>query len=366
MKRGLYGKDLICTEDWDWDEIMECLGLAVDMKAKGSQAWQKSLAYKNFLMLFFSPSVRTHLGFLAAATALGGHAQYMTPSMGRFQSKSQVGERIEDLAQVMSGYVEGIGIRIMENDVGFYGEGHQLIREYAKWAKVPVINLADDVCHPAQGLADIMTWSEHFSPDVMDFNALQGKTLLLTWGSGELARGWNSPQETLLLASRLGMNITVARPQGYDLDANIMTQVKSHCRNNQRVFCESDDPISGYDKADVVYSRHWLSPEAYQNGRLQKEEEIHKAKQLPEWMTTKEKMALTNEAIFTNPMPVDRGREVTDEVASGTSSVIYQVAKNRLYIQQAILALLMGDPRVVSGHHPIPVEGRKALFDCLK
>ena len=142
-------------------------------------------------MLFYSPSVRTHLSFIAAATELGGHAQYMEPkSMAGLKSKNRSGETIEDAAKVMSQFMAGIGIRVMENDVTYYGEGNALIREYAKYASVPIINMADDTCHPCQSLADIMGWTEWFSKgsNKVDFNVLKGKKLLLTWGHGTLAR----------------------------------------------------------------------------------------------------------------------------------------------------------------------------------
>ncbi len=308
--------------------------------------WKSLFENKNFLMMFYSPSVRTHLSFTAAATELGGHAQYMQPeSMGRLKSKSSPGETIEDAAKVMSEYMAGIGIRIMENSLSYYGEGHALIREYAKYAKVPIINMADDVCHPCQSLADIMGWAEWYSGGLnsINFNHLKGKKLLLTWGHGSLARSWNSPQSSLLLASRFGMDVTIARPEGYDMDANIYNQIKENCKINQSNFNIVDDPISGYKGAHIVYSRHWISPTAYRNDYFHKEEEIEKALKYVNWITTEEKMRQTDSAIFTHPMPIDRGFEVEDAVANSSHSVIYNVASNRLHVQKAVLAHLMGN-----------------------
>lgn len=172
---------------------------------------------------------------------------------------------------------------------------------------------------------------------------LRGKKLLLTWGKGSLARSWNSPQASLLLASRLGLNITIARPEGYDLDGEIYHKVENHCRINNSDFNIIDDPDAGYKDADIVYSRHWLSSNAYIDGRLQKDTEINQALNLKNWMTTKKKMEWTNNAIFTHPMPVDRDNEVENEVASGTRSAIYTIAENRLHIGKAVLGLTMGN-----------------------
>ena len=294
--------------------------------------------------MFFSPSVRTHLSFVATATELGGHAQYMEPAMARFKSKHLPGETIEDAAKVISGYMSGIGIRIMEGAVSSYGEGHKIIREYAKYADVPVINMADDTCHPCQAMADVMAWAEHFSGGVekVDFDQLRGKKLLLTWGKGALARSWNSPQASLLLASRLGMEVMLARPDGYDLDADVYEQVRNNCSENEAEFKIINDPVSGYEDAHVVYSRHWLSPIAYRKNKFHRQNEIEKALSYVDWITTAEKMKKTDNAIFTHPMPVDRGHEVENEVASGKDSVIYTVAKNRLHIQKSVFAHTMG------------------------
>lgn len=342
----LYGKNLICTSDWNLDELKLILKTAVAMKNdRFNKKWFTILQNKSFLMLFCSPSLRTHLSFTAAVSELGGHSEYLDPgNMTKIKTKNSPGECIEDAAQIMSLYMAGIGIRAMESALSYYGEGHNLIKEYAKYAKVPVINMADDVCHPCQSLADMMGWAEWFSPlkNKVDFNTLKNKNLLVTWAKGSLARSWNSPQGSLLLASRFGLNITIARPEGYDMDEKIYEQIKQNCKNCESSFQLIDDPAKGYEGADIVYSRNWISPMAYQNGVFNKEREVNAALQYQDWITTEKKMRTTNNAIFTHPMPIDRGYEVEDSVASGKNSVIYNVASNRLHVQKAILAHTLG------------------------
>ena len=196
------------------------------------------LAHKTFMMFFYNPSVRTRMSFEAAATELGGHAQFMTPSAGRFKTEKQAGETIEDAAQVMARYVCGIGIRILEDKVPYYGAGNEMLREYAHWADVPIVNMADDKFHPCQGMADVMGWAEWYGegPGRPDYENLKGKNFLLTWGSGALARSWCSVQEALLVASRFGMNVTVARPDGYDLDPEVYDWTKAELRRQRRQF----------------------------------------------------------------------------------------------------------------------------------
>ncbi len=334
-KMDLTGRDAITTQEWSKDELDEVLRLAKKMKAdRYSDRWTKLLQHKTFIMLFYNPSLRTRQSFEAAATELGAHAQYMTPSSARFKTGKQAGETVEDAAQVMARYAVGIGIRILEDQVPYYGAGNELLREYAHWADVPIVNMADDKYHPCQGLADVMGWQEWLGD-------LKGRSFLLTWASGALARSWCSVQEALLVASRFGMNVTMARPEGYDLDPQVMAWTKANCEANGATFRVTTDPDEGYEGAHIVYSRNWVTPEAYRDGTFNRAGEIEKAKAIKGWITTAERMARTDNAIFTHPMPVDRGSEVTDEVASGPRSAMYDIAENRLHVQKAIMALTM-------------------------
>jgi N-acetylornithine carbamoyltransferase len=342
----LYGRDFICTQDWAFEELMAALDLAAKMKRERfSERWTSTLKNKTFIMFFYNPSVRTRLSFEAGLTELGGHAQFMTPSAGRFKTQKQAGETIEDAAKVMARYAAGIGIRILEDKVPYYGAGDEMLLEYAKWSDVPIINMADDRFHPCQALADVMGWAEWCGegPGRPDYETLRGKKFLLSWGSGALARSWCSVQAALLIASRLGMHVTMAYPEGYDLDPEVIEWTKQNCTTNKTDFEVVHDPDSGYEGAHVVYSRNWVTPEAYQDGVLQKQVEIEKAMAYTGWTTDAERMARTDNAIFTHPMPVDRGSEVTDKVASGPRSAIYDIAENRLHVQKAVMALTMGN-----------------------
>jgi N-acetylornithine carbamoyltransferase len=341
----LSGRDFIVTQDWALEELQAALRLAAEMKRdRYHPRFTRLLEHRTFFMFFYNPSVRTRQSFECAATELGGHAQFLQPEGMRLKTASTAGETIEDAARVMSRYAVGIGIRILEDKVPFYGAGNQLLREYAKWADVPIVNMADDKFHPCQGLADIMGWAEWFGggPGRPDYEALRGRNFLLTWASGALARSWCSVQEALLVASRFGMNVTIARPDGYDLDPDVIASTKANCQANGASFRTTTDPEEGYDGAHVVYSRNWVTPQAYQDGEFRKAAEQKKSAAYSGWTTDAARMARTDRGIFTHPMPVDRGLEVTDEVASGPRSAIYDVAENRLHVQKAVMALTMG------------------------
>jgi ornithine carbamoyltransferase len=339
---GLKGRDLIVSQEWSSDEILDALDLAVKMK-KDRWGFTHVLKDRTFFMFFYNPSVRTRQSFECAATELGGHAQFLEPKAMRLKTATTAGETVEDAAKVMSRYACGIGIRILEDKVGRYGEGDDLIREYARWADVPIISMAHDKFHPCQGLADVMGWIEWLGPKGgFDPDVLKGKKLLVAWGHGALARSWCSVQEAMLIGSRLGMDITVAAPEGYDLDPEVVDWTNRNCKTQGTRFETTHDVTAGYKGAHVVYSRNWMSPGAYWGGEFHKQEEIERALKYTDWICDAKKMALTDNAIFTHPMPIDRGHEVTDDVASGPRSCIYDVAENRLHVQKAVMALTMG------------------------
>jgi len=334
---NLHGRDLLCTQDWSTEELDAVLELAVKMKRdRFSDRWTSILKYKTFLMFFYNPSVRTRQSFEAAATELGGHAQFLEPKSMRLKTATSAGETVEDAAKVMSRYGAGLGIRILEDKIPYYGAGHELLEEYARWADIPIISMAHDKYHPCQGLADMMGLREHMGN-------VRGKKLLLTWGSGALARSWCSVQEALLICSRFGMDVTAAYPEGYDLDPSVIDTTRKNCESNGQSFETTHDPIAGYEGADVVYSRNWVSSNAYVDGVLRKQAEIEMAMQHGGWTCSADRMARGNDPLFIHPMPVDRGNEVTDEVASGLRSIIIDIAENRLHVQKAIMALTMGN-----------------------
>lgn len=338
IRSKLYGKDLITTQEWLDDELIETIELAEEMQKKRfSPEFSNLLFNRSFFMFFYNPSVRTRQSFEAAATELGGHAQFLEPKSMRLKTAKTAGETIEDAARVMTRYACGLGIRILEDKIRSYGEGDALLREYAKYADIPIISMAHDRFHPCQGFADIMGYRKHLGKD------LRGKTILHVWGHGALGRSYCSVQESMLICSRMGMNVRVAHPKGYSLDEEVIEWTRKNCLEKDAEFAIINDPVEAYEAANIVYSRNWMSEDAYRDGELQKAEEIERALKFADWICDDDKMKLTDNGLFSHPMPVDRGHEVTDEVASGPRSIIIDIAENRLHVQKAVMALTMSE-----------------------
>jgi len=331
---NLRGRDLICTQDWSVEELEAVLALAAEMKSRRySDEDARILNHKTFMMMFYNSSLRTRQSFEAAASELGGHAQFLEPSKLRIQTKTNAGEKLKDTANVMSRYACGIGIRILEDSVEAYGDGDAFMREFADLASVPIVSMAHDKFHPCQGLADVLGIRENTGD-------ARGKTLLQVWGYSPMVRSWSSVQESILVNSRLGMNIRMAYPEGYDLDPEVVESAKANCIESGTSFEITHDQESAYEGVDVVYSRHWMHPDRYKIGR---EGDKKLAMENRDWRTTMDRMKRTNDAVFIHPMPVDRGNEVDDDVCDSDRSLLYDIAENRLHVQKAIMALTMSD-----------------------
>lgn len=338
----LYGRDLITTQDWTVEELERTLDLSFEFKAnRYDHPLNSCLDRRTFFMFFYNPSVRTRQSFEAAATELGGHAQFLEPKSMRLKSAKGAGETVQDAAEVMSRYAVGIGIRILETALESYGQGDELLREYAKYASIPIVSMAHDRFHPCQGLADVMGYRMHTGKN------LKGKKLVQVWAKGALVRSWCSVQESILINSRFGMDVTLAHPEGYDLDPEVIEWCKENAAASDSNFEVVHDLEEAYKDADIVYSRNWMTSKFYDyamKGGVEeaKKKEIELASKHDDWIANKEWMALTNNALFTHCGPVDRNAEVTDGVCDGPRSIVYDVAENRLHVQKAIMALTMG------------------------
>lgn len=338
----LYGRDLITTQDWSVEEIEKALDLAFEFKAnRYDHQLNNSLDRRTFFMFFYNPSVRTRQSFEAAATELGGHAQFLEPKSMRLKTSKSAGETIEDAAQVMSRYAVGVGIRILETALEYYGQGDEILRQYAANSSVPILSMAHDKFHPFQGLADVMGYRQHAG------KSLKGKKIVQVWGKGALVRSWCSIQESILINSRLGMDVTLAYPPGYDLDSEVIKSCETNAEVSDSTFEIVHDLEEGYKDADFVYSRNWMTSSFYDDmGKhgvdAAKKKEIEKAAKHDDWIANSEWMSKTNDAFFTHCGPVDRNAEVTDEVCDGPKSIVYDVAEARLHVQKAVMALTMG------------------------
>jgi len=296
-------RDFLAIPDYSRDELLKLFALAERMR-DGSYA-DKPLAGKSLAMIFMKSSTRTRVSFEVGTWQLGGHALFLSPNdiqIGR-------GEPIADTARVLSRYVDGIMIRTF---------AHSEVEELAKFARVPVINGLTDLLHPCQVLADILTVRQHLE-------TIEGKRVAWIGDGNNMANSW------INAAYRLGFELTLACPEGYDPDAAILKRAQSVAK--VRVV---RDPMEAAEAADVVNTDVWTS-------MGQEDEQAQRMKAFAGFIVDEKLMSRAKkDAIFLHCLPAHRGEEVAPEVIDGPRSRVWDEAENRLHIQKAIMANLMG------------------------
>jgi N-acetylornithine carbamoyltransferase len=327
MRSTLYGKHFITTEDWSNDELESLLELGADLKRRFAigEPHDHILRSKTFFMLFFEESTRTRNSFEAGMTQLGGHAHYLTPEA------TQVGhgENAKDTGTVLGRYGHGIGVRDCRTNIG---QAYQY--ELAKYAGIPVISMQDDVDHPCQAMADLMTIREKFGDN------LRGRKFVISWTyAPKYVRPLSVPQSLVMLMTRFGMDVTLAHPKGFELMPKCLETARAHAAQNHTKFEVVDDMDAAFEDADICYAKSW--------GPLMDTEDPVAVQAMcdehKDWICDERRMGLAEDtSIYMHCMPVDRGYEATDAVVDGPHSVIYEEAENRLHVQKAIMALTMG------------------------
>jgi ornithine carbamoyltransferase len=327
MNSKLFGKDFISTEDWSNDEILSLLDVADDLKRRFSMGEYHDhiLRAKTLFMLFFEESTRTRNSFEAGITQLGGHAHYLTPSA------TQVGhgENARDTGIVLGSYGHAIAVRDCRTDIG---QAYQY--DMAKNADIPIISMQDDVDHPCQSMADLMTIREKFG------NNLKGKKFVISWTyAPKYVRPLSVPQSLVMLMTRFGMDVTLAHPKGFELMPKCLAAARKHAEENETKFEIVDDMDAAFEGADVCYAKSW--------GPIMVTEEPKAVQDMcdkhKDWICDERRMELSNKrSLYMHCMPIDRGYEATDAVIDGPHSVIFDEAENRLHVQKAIMALTMG------------------------
>lgn len=335
----LFGKDLITTQEWARDELDAVLDFSKELKRRFYAGdLPELLKNKTFFMLFYNTSTRTRSSFEAAMTYLGGHSQFIDIATTR----AGEGEQPKDIAKMYERYGHGLGIRILEKAVNYeYGKGNAVLREYAKYARIPVINMADDMYHPCQGLADLMTIQEKFPK-------YEKKKYVIMWGYSKKVRSWCSIQEDMLLMTRYGIDVTLAFPKGYEVDKNLMAQAKINAEEAGCEFETTDDYKGALEGAHMVFPRNWASNACVSQGmnKFGEENEAKLHEKHKDWTLTQELVdKMAKNAKVLHVLPVFRGEEATDEVMDGPNSAIIDQAENRLHAQMGAMALTMGGRR---------------------
>jgi ornithine carbamoyltransferase len=324
------GRDLLTCQEWTIEELETVFELAKDLKRRlKSGEPHELLKNKTLFMFFYATSTRTRNSFEAAMTQLGGHAHFLEPKALRLGDLGAP-EAIKDTVKVLERYGHGISIRVYTPR---YGEGEQLIREYAKWAEIPVISMESDVYHPCQALADMLTIKEKF-------RRCEGKKYVQAWGySPDALRVAAVPQSNVQMMTRYGMDVVYVRPTEFTLDPKVIEHAKVNAEKSGGTFTETDDLEEAFDGAHVVYMRSHCT---LKRGEIGDEMELKIINKYKDWTCTEELMDLTDRnSIFMHCLPADRGHEVTNEVIDGPRSMVFDEAENRLHVQKAVLSLVM-------------------------
>jgi ornithine carbamoyltransferase len=299
------GKDLLSVADLTSDDIRQLISDAVDMKAAG---WLSTLSGKTLAIMFEKPSLRTRVSFELAMRQLGGQTIYLSPAEVGLGQR----EAVADVARVLSRYVDAVAARTFS---------HQALEALASYASVPVINALSDWEHPCQALADLLTIYEKRGE-------LNGLTLAFVGDGNNVARS------LMLAASLSGMNFRIASPPGYALDDRVVQLAQSNAAGSE-IVCTAD-PKLAVEGADIVYTDVWAS--------MGQEAEAEARRQVfAGYQVTDELLSLAGEgAIFMHPLPAHHGEEVAVGVIDSPKSVVFDQAENRLHLQKALLAEILG------------------------
>jgi len=322
--------DLVSCEEWTRDELETVFDLARDLKQRFRTGEpHEFLKNRTFFMIFYATSTRTRNSFEAALTQLGGHAHFLETKTLRIGDKGAP-EEIKDTVKVLERYGHGIGVRVYTPT---YGEGEQIVREYARWANIPVISMESEVEHPCQALADMLTVREKFQ-------RFEGKKYVQAWAySPNALRVPAVPQSNIMMMTRYGMDVVYVRPREFTLDPKVITRARDNSKESGGSFRETDNLREAFEGAHVVYMRNHTTLNFGEIGPQAEQAVIDKYK---DWTCNQSLMDLTDKkSIFMHCLPVDRGHEVTNEVFDGPRSVVYDEAENRLHVQKAVLALVM-------------------------
>jgi ornithine carbamoyltransferase len=240
---------------------------------------------------------------------LGGISLYLSPQEVGLGKR----ESVADVARVLSGYVDAIMARVFD---------HKQLLELARHASVPVINGLSDYNHPCQAFADIFTIME-LRPQ------LQGLKMAFV-GDGN-----NVATSLLLICSRLGIHFSIASPDGYEIDTNVAALGRKLASESGSDFQQMRDPVQAVAQADIIYTDVWTS--------MGQEEEMHQRRRVfhPYQVNQTLLSGARPDVLVMHDLPARRGEEITDSVADGPHSIIFQQAHNRLHAQKAILAKLL-------------------------
>ncbi len=332
-------RDFLATEDLGADGFKAMLDLAARVK-RGEVPG--GLEGKIMAAAFLDPSLRTRASFESAMFMHGGHMIVLEPGRGSWSLETEQGavmegtavEHLIETSRVLGRYADVIGVRVFPRGTEWVRERQdRIIKDFAAYSEKSVINLESARRHPCQGLADALTLKEKLGDP-------KGKKFVMSWAWHPKALPTAVPASAAIAAAQLGMDVVIARPQGFDLDAEDMATIyqQAAAAGGRVTLAQSQtDAMVG---ADAVYVKSWGSLQHY--GKPEEEKEFRAG--LRGWKMTTDLLRATKagRGIVMHCLPVRRNVEIDDAVLDGPCSVVIDEAENRLHVQRALLLELIG------------------------
>lgn len=314
--------------------------IASALRFKRGDDRSRPLAGRSVALVFFNPSLRTRASMQVGVYELGGNAVVLEPGGTSWTLEHRDGvvmdtdktEHVTEFVRVLGRYCAGIGVRTFAALKDWEEERRDpILNAFARDSDVPLINLESAMHHPCQSMADMMTVREHLGAG--------RKRMLLTWAWHPKPLPMAVPNSFALAAAQMGHELTIAHPRGYELDDELVEEVKRQAEGAGGSLRLTNEMDEAFDGAEIVYAKSWGSRRFY--GATEKDVE-ERAQYRASWIVDERRMARTSDALFMHCLPVRRNVIVTDGVIDSDRSVVIDEAENRLHIQKAIMAHLLG------------------------
>ena len=315
------------------EEIDQLIDSALRFKQGDDQS--KLLSGRSVALVFFNPSLRTRASMQVGIHELGGNAVVLEPGGTTWTIEHREGavmdadktEHVAEFVRVLGRYATAIGVRTFAALKNWKEERTDpILNAFAKYSEVPIINLESAMHHPCQALADMMTIREKLGDGL--------KKVLLTWAWHPKPLPMAVPNSFALAAAQMGHDVVIAHPPGYELDDELMENVRRQAAGAGGRIDVTSDIETAFAGVEVVYAKSWGSKNFY--GAPEKDV-AERGQYRAKWIVDEAKMSKTNNGIFMHCLPVRRNVIVTDDVIDSASSVVIDEAENRLHVQKAIL-----------------------------
>ena len=304
---SIKGKHFLSSEDLNQDELLALMNLATQLKNGDRRI---DLGNRVLGLIFSKASTRTRVSFQVAMARLGGQTIDLNPQISQLGR----GEPIKDTSRVLSRYCDVLAIRTFE---------HKDILQYSNWSSIPVINALTDLEHPCQAIADFFTMKEVFG-DLKNLNI------------SYIGDGNNVANSLILSGATLGANVTIVTPKGFEPSSEILEKANTLSINSGSKVFLTNNVLEGVSDAHVLYTDVWAS--------MGQEEDYLRRKEVFKDYSIDLKLLehARKDSIVMHCLPAHRGDEISDEIFESSHSKIFDQAENRLHIQQALLASLLG------------------------